>query len=233
MLLFLHGFLGQKEDWDPLLSFLPRTLNTHALDLPGHGDAPIVEDIILAIKEQVKQADIIVGYSAGGRIALELKSRFPDAYGQVVVLSSHPGVLTEREHQSRKQWAQMLQELPFDRFLEKWYDQKLFQSLKAHPIFPSLFQRRKRQNSTALAQFFDQMSLLKKTAPEIFPNTIFLYGKQDLKYAELCRKLSLLEHVKIENAGHALHLENPKAAAAAIERILHEHNGKCKSPSYI
>ncbi|NGX37822.1 MAG: 2-succinyl-6-hydroxy-2,4-cyclohexadiene-1-carboxylate synthase [Chlamydiae bacterium] len=233
MLLFLHGFLGQKEDWDPLFSHLPPTLKPCAIDLPGHGKAPMVDDIALAIKQQVNSADIIVGYSAGGRLALELKSRFPDAFGKVIALSTHPGSLCEKEMKTRNMWAQMLRSIPLDHFLEKWYDQELFQSLKRHPIFPSMLARRKNQNPSSLSQFFMEFSRVKKTAPQVFPETVFIYGEEDLKYAELYRKLFPIEQIKIENAGHALHLENPKTTAQVIERLVHEHSRKHQNPSTV
>ena len=227
MLLFLHGFLGQKEDWDPLFSHLSKDLQPCAIDLPGHGNTPIAEDIARAVKQQIHSASIIVGYSAGGRLALQLKSRFPEAFGKVIALSTHPGFLTEKEKKARKNWAQMLRQIPLGEFLEKWYDQELFRSLKKHPIFPSMYERRKKQDPHALAFFLERLNISKKEAPKIFPNTHFIYGEEDLKYAALYRKLFSIEQIKIENAGHALHLENPRAAAKVIERLIHEYNGKC------
>lgn len=95
MLLFLHGFLGQKEDWEPLLAHLP-VLDISCIDLPYQAT-----DIAVAVKEIAQTAKIVVGYSAGGRLALELKARFPNDYGKVIALSAHPGLKTEEEKQAR------------------------------------------------------------------------------------------------------------------------------------
>lgn len=222
MLLFLHGFLGQKEDWDPLLEHLPSS-ETHCINLPYEA-----KDIALAIKEQAPAAKIIIGYSAGGRIALELKERFPKDYGKVVAISSHPGLKTEAEKKERlksdKQWIKLLKQGSFDAFLEKWYNQKLFESLKNSPQFPLIIERRKTQNPIHLAHFLQSYSIAKKTAPRITPETIFIHGKEDLKYASLYRTLEpIVDIFSIENAGHATHIENPKACANIILGALNEH----------
>ena len=123
MHLFLHGFLGQKEDWDPLFSHL-KHLDCHAIDLPGHGTSPMTEDIALTIKQAFSEAKTLIGYSAGGRIALELKERFPNDYGQVIVLSSHPGLTSEEERKERlawdQKWIDLLKTEPIENFLDKW-----------------------------------------------------------------------------------------------------------------
>ncbi|NGX47053.1 MAG: 2-succinyl-6-hydroxy-2,4-cyclohexadiene-1-carboxylate synthase [Chlamydiae bacterium] len=220
MILFLHGFLGQKEDWDPLLSYLP--FPTKAIDLPGHGKSPMALDIALAVKEQVPSAPFVVGYSAGGRIALELKMRFPKDYGELILLSAHPGLTNKQERKKRmeqdQQWIEMLAREPFDHFLEKWYDQKLFQSFKKSGQFSALLKRRKQQNPAHLAQFLMQYSIARKKPSEVPPDAILIHGEEDLKYERVYRKLTRVNKVyPIKNAGHAVHLENPKACAEVID----------------
>jgi len=222
MLLFLHGFLGQKEDWQPLIRLLP--CNCCSIDLPYEED-----DIALAIHKQFPKAKMVIGYSAGGRIALELKARFPKEYGRIIALSAHPGLTTEAEKEARwktdQEWIALLKTAPFDQFLEKWYNQPLFQSLKKHPQFASILARRKTQNPLHLAHFLEAYSLAKKGAPEIDPNTIFICGKEDLKYVELYHRMSRkIKFFTLENAGHAVHLENPKGCAEIIKGALDEHN---------
>jgi 2-succinyl-6-hydroxy-2,4-cyclohexadiene-1-carboxylate synthase len=99
MLLFLHGFLGQKEDWDPLRSQMQYP--SKAIDLPGHGETPMANDIALAVKKQVPSASFLIGYSAGGRVALELKERFPSNYDHLILLSTHMGLANETERKHR------------------------------------------------------------------------------------------------------------------------------------
>jgi len=221
MILFLHGFLGQKEDWDPLLTHLPSSLPICTLNLPL-----TATDIALAVHTQVPSARCIIGYSAGGRIALELKHRFPTNYNRVIAISAHPGLKTEEERKARlitdEKWISLLKHAPFDQFLEKWYSQELFQTLKAHPHFPDLLLRRKNQNPHDLAHFLEHFSLAIQTPPNITPNTIWIHGKEDLKYAALYRTLSG-KIFSIDNAGHAPHIENSKACAEVILGAINDH----------
>lgn len=227
MLLFLHGFLGQKEDWDPLFSHFKKEPKL-AIDLPGHG-FPLAEDMALSIHKQVPQAKYLIGYSAGGRMALELKQRFPDHYGKIILISAHLGGLTEEEKKVRwkidQDWMEKLKNGSFDKFLQEWYDQPLFSSLKKSPAFLPMLERRKKQDPHQLAQFLNAYSLSKKTPPEAPLNYFYICGKEDLKYVKLYRKLGRLNKIyTIKNAGHAVHLENPKALAEILEEITDEHS---------
>ena len=42
-LFFLHGFLGSKEDWLPLMRPLSRRFRCIAVDLPGHGESRVLD----------------------------------------------------------------------------------------------------------------------------------------------------------------------------------------------
>jgi len=220
-MLFLHGFLGQKEDWDLLFSHLPVSFPKQAIDLPGHGQRPMASDIAQSVHEKVPNAKVLVGYSAGGRLALELKERFPNSYERVIVHSADPGLTSEKEKKSRwekdQQWIQMLQTEPFDLFLQKWYAQDLFKSLRKNCHFAEMLARRKKQDPKQLAQFLTQFSIARKNPSKIFPSTIFLYGEEDLKYEKQYRTLGpLVKVIKIPKASHAVHLENPKECARII-----------------
>lgn len=225
MLLFLHGFLGQKEDWDPVLSILGRGF---AIDLPK-----FQEDIALAISQQVESVDYLIGYSAGGRIALELHSRFPKQFPKVVALSAHPGLFDPEERALRKkadqQWIDLLENAPFEQFLKMWYDQPLFAPLKKSPHFHEMLARRKTQNPKAWAHFLRYHGLGEKLPQETSEGTIFVYGSEDLKYAQLYRRLNAHS---IKNCGHCPHLEDPHSCAKLIEEIAID-NSKDESPPYL
>lgn len=237
MHLFLHGFLGQKEDWDPVLSHFPSQLIGRAIDLPGHGREPLAGDIVLAVHDKIPSAKTLIGYSAGGRIALALKARFPDQYGSVIAISAHPGLYNLEERKERlksdEALAKLLETAPFEEFLEKWYAQDLFKTL---PLNIPLLERRKKGNPHLLAQFLRQFSLGRYPPPQLFPNTTFVCGNEDLKYVDLYRKLRQLALfgcpnnvssclcVSVENAGHALHIEKPEILAHIVMEVIGEHN---------
>lgn len=208
MLLFLHGFLGQKEDWKEVFSYLPKTLPIQAIDLPFHGNTPPAEDIIEAVKELANGAKILIGYSAGGRIALELNYRYPGLFEKVIAISTKKSMQDPKEREARlkadQKWIELLQTTPIDTFLEKWYSQDLFATLKTHPAYIPMLARRKTQNPLLLAQFLEQFSIAKRPIIPDDPAVTFISGSPTL-------------------GGHAIHLENPKVCAKMIEGALYDN----------
>ena len=75
-IIFLHGLLGTKNDWQKVIENLPH-FNCIALDLPFHGQAKDIEvtnfeETTEYLAQQIKSAVknepyFLVGYSLGGR----------------------------------------------------------------------------------------------------------------------------------------------------------------------
>lgn len=231
MLFFLHGFLGQKEDWNSVRENLP--FSSIALDLPGHGVSKKVEkDIALQIKKQVPRAEYLIGYSAGGRIGIELKHRFPKDYQNLILISTHVQILSKEERISRLQqdqkWLELLQNSSLEMFLQNWYLQDLFQPFRKKPVFASTLERRKKQNPMLLFQFYEQYNVATAASFPIPKNSILIYGEEDLKYGNLYRTLPIPDPCKkvyaVENSGHVIPLENPMGLAKVIQEVVYDNN---------
>lgn len=194
---FLHGFLGRSEDWEAVCSHLPE-IPCIGYDLPGHGDSPFTDSFAIDLPRYH-----LVGYSMGGRIALQ----FAKNAESVTLLSVHPGLKTEKEKKERLEndqaWAKLLLELPIDEFLLRWYDQSIFK-----PFRPDFSMRRK-QNVSGLAAALLHYSLSKQPRYEIDG---VIVGERDTKFRALYS-----DPILIPNAGHMVHLENPKAVAEIIQ----------------
>jgi len=194
-LVFLHGFLGSPQDWDGVIEYLPEYA-CQALSYPF----------------QIPKNSIVIGYSMGGRIAL--RSSQPK-----ILLSTHPGLKTPEEKAQRwhqdELWIQKLKTEPLESFLEAWYAQPLFDSLRNHPAFPK--SRRLQQNRQVLIQMLSHESLAHQEFT--LPDATFLHGQFDQKYAQLYQNLNI-PSLEISNAGHAAHLENPQGCAEAIREGL-------------
>lgn len=194
-LVFLHGFLGSPEDWEGVIGHLPE-FSCEALAYPF----------------QIPADSIVIGYSMGGRIAL--RSSQPK-----ILLSTHPGLQTPEEKAARwlqdQRWIQRLRQEPLESFLQAWYDQSLFASLRGHPDFHKIFSRRLKQDSLKLAQMLEQESLAHQEFN--LPEAIFLHGQFDTKITQLYQTLKI-PSLEISDAGHAAHLENPQGCAEAIRK---------------
>lgn len=199
-IVFLHGFLGSKSDWEPVMSYL-KGWQCIGIDLPGHNKAPFSENI-----EIPYPYFHLVGYSMGGRLAVQYREKHPEKIASLTLLSTHPGLNTVEEKKIRKEsdqkWAKLLLELPIDDFLSRWYDQPLFKPFKPD------FTMRKNHNVDELVKAFCHFSLSNQKRYDLKD---VLVGSRDHKF------LSLYERaVIIENSGHAIHLENPEDVAKEI-----------------
>lgn len=228
MLAFIHGFLGQKEDWNEVISYLPHDLEIKTIDLPGHANTKMTSDVLFSIKEMLGKAQFLIGYSAGGRIALQLKHRFPEDFRKLILISTHPGLKDDDERRQRWQqdllWIKKLENDSFADFLREWYGQPIFESLHKNPkLFETLLIRRKLQNPRSLADFLTRFSLGKTPTITIAKNTTFICGDQDLKYVSLYHTLPpYIKVYTVKETGHAVHLENPYKCAEIIKGAIYD-----------
>jgi 2-succinyl-6-hydroxy-2,4-cyclohexadiene-1-carboxylate synthase len=210
-LVFLHGFLGNAFDWNEVVTYLP--FSSLSLDLPGHGGAPFTPDFCSMILEETKNfAPLhLVGYSMGGRLALQFAARYPEKMGSLTLLSAHLGLKTGHESRLEKDsaLAKQLLSLSIDEFLRIWYDQPIFKTLVAKMDIRS---KRAKQNREHLSLALQTFSLGHQ--PDLSSQPAHLIaGEQDATYRAHYQNLP---HTLIPNAGHAAHLENPKAVAGVL-----------------
>jgi 2-succinyl-6-hydroxy-2,4-cyclohexadiene-1-carboxylate synthase len=186
-LLFLHGFLGDRTDFQGAIARLSAQFYCLTVDLPGHGtehdpgdsspegmpghrpnhEAPryTIPKIAARLAQWVESLPsppvYLVGYSMGGRLALYLALKYPKLFPKAVIESASPGLRTpmerDRRRQHDEQWAQQI-EADFPQFLRDWYAQPLFQSLRQDPQFAELVQRRSQQRPAELARTLRGMS---------------------------------------------------------------------------
>ena len=143
-LLFLHGFMGSGQDWAETVEAFP-DYRCILVDLPGHGlsagcppglyPMPQAALALLAVLDDLGvETCVPVGYSMGGRLALYLALTHPDRCRAVVLESGSPGLASEREREGRREWdeskATELERQGLDAFLEDWYRQPLFHSIR-------------------------------------------------------------------------------------------------------
>lgn len=221
-ILFLHGFLGAKEDWEQVSLHLSDQYYCIAIDLPSND---LIENM-LSLLEPIEKCHI-VGYSMGGRLALALKKRCPKKFHKTIAISAHPGLKTKKERQARwdidLKWAEMLETKSLDEFLDKWYSQSIFDSLcKKKELFDKVRLRRAAQDPKTLASLLRNFSLAHQTQLYL-PSAYFLCGKEDLKYSALYSTFpSFMKVQHVPECGHAMHLENPARCAHELRNIFND-----------
>ena len=238
-LVFLHGFLGSHQDFIPLTTQLDR-YNCLLVDLPGHGKSLGFPDRVYTLQGAAEaildtldhcniDRPILYGYSMGGRLALYLALRWPDRFSAAFLESTSPGLATATQQSDRreqdKRRAQSIQ-ADFPEFLNTWYKSDLFKSLKTHPVFPKLLDRRHQNDRHELARSLLNMGTgsqpsLWSELPHAKISLHLIVGTADSKFCAINQKMQQLcptaQLHSISNIGHNLHIE---ARDAIVQIIL-------------
>ncbi len=96
-LLLIHGIGGTRAFWDPTLRSL-RDYECVAVDVPGFGDAPAIDEPVTVARLAAALDDpslgpvVVIGHSLGGMIAQELAMLARDRVRGLVLCNTIPGV---------------------------------------------------------------------------------------------------------------------------------------------
>jgi 2-succinyl-6-hydroxy-2,4-cyclohexadiene-1-carboxylate synthase len=234
-LVLLHGFLGTRKDWRPIVEELVPEYRCISVDLPGHGGSFVKDpargftfdafcDVLNARLDELKVDQMaLLGYSMGGRMALYYALRHPDRIRQLVLESASPGLKTLEERQRRRQSdiqlaAQLdrIAETEGDRlprsFLLEWYAQPLFLTLKRHPeTLERLLQRREQNQPVRLARSLRGLGTgmqpsLWERLPELAAPTLLIVGEEDRKFRQIAEQMQELSpRIALEVLGSCGH----------------------------
>ena len=245
-LLLLHGFTGSSATWMPhLAAFEEFTAVT--VDLLGHGDSEApptpsryrmehaVDDLTSLLDQLEIRRAAVLGYSMGGRVALQLALRAPDRLWALVLESASPGIedAAEREDRVRSDAALAgeIERNGIVAFVDRWQALPLFasQGRLSASARGELRRQRLRNSPVGLANSLrgagaaQEDSVLSRLGDVRVP-TLLIAGALDQKYVALARKMSdALPCARIQilsEAGHAAHLEQPEAFDRAVGEFL-------------
>lgn len=231
-LVFLHGFLGCCEDWNETINLLKDDFNCIALDLPGHGNSVTVSSPLNdgfnhcheLIKDMLDELDIeqyvLIGYSLGGRIALDYaRTQNDQRLRKLVLESSHIGLLNDHDKERRfmedHSWAKTFATQSILETLFDWYEQDIFSDLSDHKK-EKFINKRAHNYGVPLANMLLATSLGKQQCalPYLKETTLPIYycvGERDKKFKGVAHQLENLPHISVtefSKAGHNIHQEN-------------------------
>lgn len=232
-LVFAHGFTQTARSWTPLARLLAERLpgiETLAVDLPGHGDAPGRADANLWASARglvaAGRAATYVGYSMGGRVALHAALAAPLRVRALVLIGATAGIDDLAERRARRRaddrLADRIERIGVAAFLDEWL---------ANPLFAGLDESaagrddRLRNTATGLAASLratgtgTQIPLWDRLGDITVP-VLVIVGADDAKFTALGERLvgglPDAELAVVPGAGHSVHLEAPAATADAI-----------------
>jgi 2-succinyl-6-hydroxy-2,4-cyclohexadiene-1-carboxylate synthase len=243
-LVLLHGFTGSTHTWDKFIEQYKHTFKVLVIDLPGHGktrsSSPVemeqcCHDIRRIVTDNGFDTFHLVGYSMGGRTALSFAMLFPQVLKSLILESASPGLQTEEERQNRvlqdERLAKMLEQEGLESFIQYWENIPLFLSQQDLPVDTRSNIRKERltQSVEGLALSLRSMGTGKQPSwwdrlPTLLIPVLLLVGELDKKFVAINDKMdkalpnSRLTIVK--NAGHAIHVEQPKIFGKIVEEFI-------------
>jgi 2-succinyl-6-hydroxy-2,4-cyclohexadiene-1-carboxylate synthase len=228
-LVLLHGFTQTRQSWRRTAQALAGTYRAIHPDLPGHGHAALKTASFDACTAYIRalEPDVLVGYSMGGRIALN--AAFAVKPKRLVLVGASPGIQDDRVRKERRradeQLAERIEELGIEAFAKEWGSQPLF-SGQSERVAAAAYADRLSNTPTGLANALKGlgtgvMEPLWDRLPQLDIPVTLITGERDEKFRALAEqmreRLPNAQHVVIPGAGHAAQLEDPDAVAKAIE----------------
>ncbi len=242
-IVLLHGFTQNSDTVEGFALLLAEltTRTVHVLDLPGHGKSSMIK---LSLSEcattihSMFNNSIYVGYSLGGRIAMHLAQLAPESVTALVIIAAHPGPSTSLERQARLntdlKLSRRLEQITTDdqltEFLQTWIKQDVFQNLNQDE---ANLRARLQNDPGGLAWASQYLSLatqadLQSVLSSSLIPLLYIYGSDDLKYAEVGDRMVKLNakfsKVAIPNSGHYVLGQKPYVAASIIEKYIEHIN---------
>ncbi|MDT0091011.1 2-succinyl-6-hydroxy-2,4-cyclohexadiene-1-carboxylate synthase [Listeria marthii] len=247
VLLMLHGFTGSSETFQDSISHLKEWYNIIAPDLLGHGKTASpeevarysIQEICADLAEMLHQLKIakcfVLGYSMGGRVATAFAAAYPEIVRGLVLVSSSPGLRQADVRASRVQadnrLADRIEAEGITSFVDYWENLALFNSQSVLPAEQKKRIRSERlaQNPHGLAMSLrgmgtgKQPSYWDKLAGFTFP-VLLITGALDEKFEKIAQDMQQLlpnsTHVTVQDAGHAVYLEQPNIFSSQLNNWL-------------
>jgi abhydrolase domain-containing protein 6 len=247
LLLLVHGFAGDKDNWSMIAPYLTRDYHVIAPDLPGFGENERNPDLAYDLQAQTARlkafADAlglsrphIGGNSMGGWIALRYAIDYPDALASLILLNN-AGVNGANESELQKQAANedynplVLANLEdADRLVAMVVHKPPHIPLRLKPVLYADGLKYRDQLDT----IFWVIATVGRDHPlndrlgEVKVPTLIIWGRHDKLLDVSCVPVleagiaGSVSHI-FEHVGHVPMIEDPKATAAVIKGFLAKH----------
>ena len=245
LVLMLHGFMGASHDFRGITPFIDNNLYCISLDLPGHGETIVdgpddfygmektAECLIEFMNEKKINKVDLMAYSMGGRLGLFLAINYSEYFNKIIFESTSPGLKTELERSERikqdEKLAKKIQDTDFEDFIEAWYRQPLFASLRRNDKKLDEMKKTRIENREGYALSLLHMGTgmqpsLWGELDKIKNPTLLIAGELDVKFKAIAKEMAILIPTAnlniIPDAGHNVHFEMPEIYADTVRDFL-------------
>jgi 2-succinyl-6-hydroxy-2,4-cyclohexadiene-1-carboxylate synthase len=238
MLTTLHGFTETDESWSEVLQPLPGQKRFPLL--PGHGWNPCpagttIASCAAAIAATLPTVGDLMGYSMGGRVALQLALDFPEKVGRLVLVSSTAGLSDPVEIEKRKKfdahYAEVLLEDGIGTFVSWWESNEALKPVKPFSRNLTHHLRCRRLNQDPIGLAHALLHLGTGVMPELWSRlgelkmpVMLIAGACDVRYVEVMKRMAeRIPQARLEvvnESGHAVHREQPHALLELLKSFL-------------
>ena len=244
-LVFLHGLLGNSQNWAPIAKSFEHQFDVLTYDLRGHGrtgplgnhyDPEVFSEDLFGILEELKWSKVhAVGHSLGGRILMAAGSKRPELFDKLVIEDMGP----HKTGESSKRTKKMINFVPTpfaSRAEAKTFFEKKFQPIYGKVLADYLYGNLKKSETGFMDWRFDKFGALECLRIGHERDFWGFYKNIESKHlivrgelsehlpAEIMRKMVIsnpnAESVEISEAGHWVHFDQRALFVEELNRFL-------------
>ena len=228
----LHGSLQTALVWKPIGNAIEsefgsvqvEAVNLYENEYESFGDWR--EQFYEKVEEQTKgEPSLLLGYSMGGRLAMNACVHRPSLWSGVIAVGADPGLISDdaRSKQLQKdlEWARRFRTEDIQELLNEW---------DSLPVFCGRSNCASREiselDSEKISRFFDvfskarQGNMLPMLRKLKTPPLLYISGCDDIKYTKIGQDLAAhcmqVRHQIIPNAGHRVPWESQDAFISEV-----------------
>lgn len=244
-LVVLHGLFGSGKNWRGFARSFKNNLRIWTLDARNHGESAhadsmsyqeMVEDVVLFLDKNELENVILLGYSMGGKTAMQLAFRFPNRVAALIVVDIAPVWYDHQHKQLNLIEAMQELRLPEERSRSE-IEKKLARKIPEQRLVSFLMTNLSHHNGhfrwrIGLEQIAAGMPEL-LNYPElksVFNGPVQFIGGENSAYLKfeyhlLIRKFFPESRITmLKNCGHWLHVEQPNAFQKTVNKFLQYNN---------
>lgn len=243
-IVLLHGWAMNGRVWDDVVPELSRSGRVLSVDLPGHGKSDLpangnfdLDTVCNEIKSVLENDAIVVGWSLGGLVALQLAYRYPDLIKKLVLVAGSPQFVQSSD------WAHAVQREIFDGFTASLVDDyratiqrflaiQALGSQQAKPAIKALREKVFLNGEPQMIALREGLNLLSNSnvraqLPDINCPVLIVLGEKDrlIPPAAGADTVALLPNAQlaiIQGAGHAPFLSHVKEFLSITTAFINE-----------
>lgn len=230
-IVLVHGLGGSGMQWMPTVRRLMTNHRVVMVDLPGHGDSPMLdpfsietaaESIDQVLAQQKPPGAVVVGHGVGGLVAMTLMQRHPEHVRGLVLVDASARFSMAVPDQQQRMFLDYLDK-NYDAFLRQMFTQLGRDSAQGVAILAQAAQVPKGAMLTYFRTLLnaDASGALKQPAAPVLSIASSRAWPENLSWADLARQRGYPEGApiasrRIGDSGYWMMREQPDSLAAAI-----------------